>query len=52
MGSRNLYADAVGEDLREAIDLLEEELEKEIKKFKEKRTAQERKGARVFKSKR
>src|SRR3989338_7729496 len=52
IGSRNLYADAVGEDLREAIDLLEEELEKEIKKFKEKRTAQERQGARVFKSKR
>ena len=52
IGSRNLYADSVGETLNEAIDLLEEELEKEIKKFKEKRTAQERQGARVFKSKR
>jgi len=52
IGSRNLYADAVGENLNEAIDLLEEELEKEIKKFKERRTALERKGARVFKNKR
>lgn len=49
IGSRNLYADSVGEDLHEAIDLLEEELKKEIKKFKEKRTVLERKGARKFK---
>lgn len=52
IGSRNLYADAVGEDLHEAIDLLEEELEREIKKFKEKRTVLERQGARKFKNKR
>lgn len=52
IGSQNLYADAVGEDLHEAIDLLEEELEREIKKFKNKRIALERKGARKFKNKR
>ena len=52
IGSNVLYADAVGEDLNEAIDLLEEELEREIKKFKNKRVALERKGARVLKSKR
>lgn len=52
MGSNVLYADAVGEDLHEAIDLLEEELEREIKKFKTKQIALERKGARVLKSKR
>lgn len=51
VGSRNLYADAVGEDLHEAIDLLEEELEREIKKFKTKRIALERKSARKFKNK-
>ena len=52
VGSRNLYADAVGEDLYEAIDLLEEELRREIKKFKNKRIALERKGARTLKTKR
>ena len=52
IGSRNLYADAVGEDLYEAIDLLEEELEREIKKFKTKRVALERKGARTIKNRR
>lgn len=52
IGSDVLYADAIGENLNEAIDLLEEELEREIKKFKEKRVALERKGARVLKSKR
>ena len=51
-GSQNLYADAVGEDLHEAIDLLEEELRREIKKFKNKRIALERKGARILKNKR
>lgn len=52
IGSLVLYADAVGENLHEAIDLLEEELEKEIKKFKGKRVARERKGARALKNKR
>jgi len=52
IGSVVLYADAVGEDLHEAIDLLEEELEREIKKFKTQRISLERKGARVLKSKR
>lgn len=52
VGSRNLYADSVGENLHEAIDLLEEELEKEIKKFKGKRIALERKGARILKNER
>lgn len=52
VGSRVLYADAVGEDIYEAIDLLEEELEREIKKFKNKKITLERKGARVLKNKR
>lgn len=52
IGSKVLYADAMGEDLHEAIDLLEEELEKEIKKFKGKKVVLERKGMRVLKSKR
>ena len=52
IGSRNLYADSVGEDLHEAIDLLEEGLRREIKKFKNKRIALERKGARIIKNKR
>ena len=52
VGSTVLYADAVGDNLNEAIDLLEEELKRGIKKFREKRTALERKGARVFKNKR
>lgn len=52
MGSQNLYADAVGEDLHEAIDLLEEELQHEIKKFKTRRIALERKSARALKTQR
>ncbi|MEK7559835.1 MAG: ribosome-associated translation inhibitor RaiA [Patescibacteria group bacterium] len=52
IGSRVLYADSVGEDLYEAIDLLEEELRREIKKFKNKKIALERSSARVLKNKR
>jgi len=52
IGSKVLYAEALGEDLHEAIDLLEEELEREIKKFKTQKVALERKGARVLKNKR
>lgn len=52
IGSNVFYADAVGENLHEAIDLLEEELRREIKKFKNKRVALDRKEARVLKSKR
>ncbi len=37
MGRALLRAEAVGEDLYEAIDLLEPKLAREIKKFKERR---------------
>lgn len=52
IGKVLLRAEALGENLHEAIDLLEEELRREIKKFKTKRTALERQGARLLKSKR
>lgn len=52
IGKILLRAEALGENLHEAIDLLEEELRREIKKFKTKKTALDRKGARVLKSKR
>ncbi len=52
VGKKLLRAEALGETLNEAIDLLEQELGIEIKKFKDKRTSLERKGARVFKDKR
>lgn len=52
IGKILLRAEALGEDLHEAIDLLEEELRREIKKFKNKRIALERKGARILKTKR
>ncbi len=51
-GSKNIYADAIGEDLYEAIDLLEEEFRREIKKFKGKIVALELRRARTFKRKR
>lgn len=34
LGKKTLYSEAFGETLNEAIDLLEEELEREIKHFK------------------
>lgn len=48
-GKKVLYAEAFGETLNEAIDLLEEELEREIKRFKGKRRALMLKGARRLK---
>ena len=46
MGKKVLYAEAFGETLNEAIDLLEEELEQAIKHFKGKARALMLKGAR------
>jgi len=51
MGKKVLYAEAFGETLNEAIDLLEEELEQEIKHFKGKARALMLKGARKLKGK-
>lgn len=51
LGKKLLRAEAVGENLNEAIDLLEEELEREIKKFKERNRALMLKGARKLKGK-
>ena len=49
VGKKLLRAEALGENLNEAIDLLEEELEREIKKFKERKRALTLKGARQLK---
>jgi len=49
MGKKLLRAESLGENLHEAIDLLEEEIEREIKKFKGKRRALALKGARKLK---
>ncbi|MDP3785269.1 MAG: ribosome-associated translation inhibitor RaiA [bacterium] len=51
MGKTMLRAEALGETLNEAIDLAEEELEREIKKFKERRRSLMLKGARSLKKK-
>src|SRR3989338_11231820 len=51
IGKKLLRAEALGENLNEAIDLLEEELEREIKKFKERKRALMIKGARKLKGK-
>ena len=51
IGKTLLRAEALGESLNEAIDLLEEELEREIKKFKERKRALMLKGARRLKGK-
>lgn len=51
IGKKLLRAEAIGENLNEAIDLLEEELEREIKKFKERKRALMLKGARRLKGK-
>ena len=51
VGKKLLRAEALGENLNEAIDLLEEELEREIKKFKERKRALMLKGARRLKGK-
>ena len=51
VGKKLLRAEAVGENLNEAIDILEEELEREIKKFKERKRALMLKGARRLKGK-
>jgi len=50
-GKKSLYAEAFGETLNEAIDLLEEGLEREIKHFKGKARALMLKGARKLKGK-
>lgn len=47
VGKKLLRAEALGENLNEAIDILEEELEREIKKFKERKRALMLKGARL-----
>jgi len=49
IGKTLLRAEALGESLNEAIDLLEEELEREIKKFKEKSTITEEDALRIGK---
>ena len=51
MGKNVLRAEALGETLNEAIDLVEGELTREIKKFKEKRRTAMLKGARKVKGK-
>ena len=51
VGRTLLRAEALGETLNEAIDLVEEELTREIKKFKEKRRTMLLKGARKIKGK-
>lgn len=51
VGKTNLYAESGGETLSEAIDLLEEELEREIKKFKGRRRSLMLTGARKLKYK-
>lgn len=48
-GKKMIRAEAFGEDPREAIDILEEELKREVKTFKEKSTTRERRGARKIK---
>ena len=48
-GKNLLRAEAAGETLNEAIDLVEEELEVEIKKFKERRRSLMLKNARKLK---
>ncbi|MDP3934674.1 MAG: ribosome-associated translation inhibitor RaiA [Candidatus Giovannonibacteria bacterium] len=49
VGRTLLRAEALGETLNEAIDLVEEELTREIKKFKERRHSLMLKGARSLK---
>ena len=49
IGKTMLRAEALGETLNEAIDLVEGELTREIKKFKEKRRSLMLKGARSLK---
>src|SRR3989338_9304593 len=51
MGKISLRAEATAEALNDAIDMVEEELGTEIKKFKEKRRTQMLKGARRMKGK-
>lgn len=51
VGKTLLRAEALGETLNEAIDLVENELKQEIKKFKEKRRTMLLKGARKLKRK-
>ena len=50
-GKRLIRAEASGEDPREAIDLLEDELIREVKTFKNKKATESRKGARDIKRK-
>ena len=50
-GKKSLYAEAFGETLNEAIDLLEEELEHEIKHFKGRARSLMLKSARKLKGK-
>lgn len=51
VGKTMLRAEAMGETLNEAIDLVEDEISGEIKKFKEKRRTMLLKGARKIKGK-
>ncbi len=50
-GKKMIRAEARGEDPREAVDILEEELKREVKSFKEKSATKERRGARILKKK-
>lgn len=51
LGKKILRAEANGESLYEAIDLLEYELRREARRFKEKRAAKARRGAYLLKKK-
>ena len=48
-GKHILRAEASGEDPKEAINVLEEEIVQEVKRFKEKTSARSRQGARAIK---
>lgn len=50
LGKVLLRAEHFGEDVHEAIDLVEEEIMREVKKFREKMRTKERSGARIFKN--
>src|SRR3989344_1795904 len=49
LGEKMLRAEAGGEDPREAIDILEEELKREVKKFKGRSKEKERRSGRILK---
>lgn len=46
---KTVRAESTEEDIRQAIDEIKEDISREIKKYKEKKTTEGRKGARLFK---